>query len=193
MLVLDPEYPATPAELRFDGTASDDLRARFIAALRISPRLSYSLYHQVMPGESIDGAATVSWQQLSFLEPGVSHEDTVYRPLLPGEEVSIAHVWPAPAMTYGHGYRAVYRQRHRIWRPLRYGPTALWQPQPLLRLPGTPAHGLLPSRLAHAYAQPELKRGLPLWRIVLYELAELALPPAMTIGDGALWDGRCIT
>ena len=177
MLVLDPEYPATPAELRFDGTASDDLRARFIAALRISPRLSYSLYHQVMPGESIDGAATVSWQQLSFLEPGVSHEDTVYRPLLPGEEVSIAHVVASASDEPDMGMDIGLYTDNGTEFGARYGmgPQPFGNPN-LSYGSQAPLHmGFYHLDWLTAYAQPELKRGLPLWRIVLYEsLAELA-------------------
>ena len=177
MLAQDAAYPATPPALKFDPVGSDGLRASFIAALRVSPKLDYALYHQVMPGDVPSQSPPLLWSDLSFLDGGESHDDTFYQALKAGEGVSIAHVLATasdePDMgmdiglytdngtdfgdDYGMGLQPFGNPN------LSYGSQA-------------PLHmGFYHLDWLTQFAQPDLKRGLPLWRITLYDaLARLA-------------------
>ena len=177
MLASDPEYPLTPEDLRFTGTAGTASTERFLGAIRVNPRLGYGLYRQVLPGNPGATDTVLTWSDLSFLPAGTSHRGTVYAPLSPGDAVSIASVLatasdePDFGMDVGlytdngseHG--AVYGLGHQPFgNPnLAYGSQA-------------PLHmGFYHLDWLTRTAQPDLLRTLPLWRINLYrDLARLA-------------------
>ncbi len=177
MLAEDPDYPPTPTALNFNTVNAGDFPSRFVAAVRISPRLSYPLYHQVMPGEVGEADRRMHWPELSFLDPGESHRGTVYRALVPGERVSIAHVLASasdePDMGMDIGLYTDngtdFGQRYGMGQQPFGNPNLSYGSQAPLHM------GFYHLDWLTAFAQPELQRGLPLWRIVLYEsLAELA-------------------
>ncbi|MDP5071590.1 MAG: hypothetical protein NWQ45_11880 [Congregibacter sp.] len=87
-----PNYASRPDALAFTADAVD-LRAAFLRAIRVNPELAYALYRQTTVEDAhVPPALAESFEQLSFLEGGVSHDSIVYIALTPGEWVAPAHV-----------------------------------------------------------------------------------------------------
>lgn len=177
MLAQDAAFPATPAALKFNPVDTGRLRGSFIAALRISPELDYALYHQVMPGEVPLQSPPLLWSDLSFLGPGESHDDTRYQALEVGGSVSIAHVLATasdePDMGMDIGLYTdngtEFGQHYGMGQQPFGNPNLSYGSQAPLHM------GFYHLDWLTQFAQPDLKRGLPLWRITLYDaLARLA-------------------
>lgn len=178
MIEGDPEYPPTPAQLNFDASNKTDFPGRFIDALRISPRLDYGLYRQVMPGDVIPpDSETLSWSDLSYLPSGDSAQDRIYLPLTPGSRVSAAHILASASDEPDLGMDVGLYSNNDTDAGARYGLGE--QPFGNPNLPygsQAPLHmGFYHLDAVTELAQPSLKRTLPLWRIKQYEeLARLA-------------------
>ncbi len=178
MIANDPEYPPTPEALLFDASDADDLRRQFIAALRISPRLNYGLYRQVMADDVIaPGTETLGWSDLSYLPSGDSVQEREYLPLTAGERISPAYILASASDEPDLGMDVGLYANNSTAAGARYGLGE--QPFGNPNLPygsQAPLHmGFYHLDVITEFAQPTLKRTLPLWRIKQYEeLARLA-------------------
>ncbi|MDG1829152.1 MAG: hypothetical protein P8H66_08015 [Luminiphilus sp.] len=178
MIEGNPEYPPTPVELTFNGSNKTDFQGRFIAALRISPRLDYGLYRQVMAGDVISSEAkTLGWSDLSYLPSGDSVQERAYLPLTVGALVSPAYILASASDEPDLGMDVGLYSDNDTDVGARYGLGE--QPFGNPNLPygsQAPLHmGFYHLDAVTQLAQPSLKRTLPLWRIKQYEeLARLA-------------------
>jgi len=177
MLASNPIYPPTPDGLRFKDVAADSAVADFLAAIRVNPRLGYSLYRQVMPGDPAAPGLSLTWADLSFLPPGESHQDTAYAAIVPGEKVSIASVLATASDEPDFGMDVGLYINNGSEHGMVYG----LGEQPFGN-PNLPYGSQAPLHMGFYHldwltrtAQPDLLRTLPLWRITLYrDLARLA-------------------
>lgn len=178
MIEEDPEYPPTPVALRFDPSDSSDWRGQFLAALRISPRLAYGLYRQVMTDEFITAEdETLGWSDLSYLPSGESVETRMYLPLTPGALISPAHILSSASDEPDLGMDVGLYSNNKTDAGARYGLGEQPFGNPNLSYGSqAPLHmGFYHLDALTRFAQPSLKRTLPLWRIKQYEaLADLA-------------------
>ncbi|EAQ98872.1 hypothetical protein [Congregibacter litoralis] len=85
-------YASRPEGLAFSADA-DDLRDAFLRAIRVNPELAYPLYRQsTVEDPAVPPLKAQRFDDLSFLDGGVSHDSIVYIALESGEHVAPAHV-----------------------------------------------------------------------------------------------------
>ncbi len=86
-----PRYPPLPDQLVFrTGGPTGALRGRFIAALRINPRVPLSLFIQPRPGTDLQGVTVVQPERVTFLK--TLDLDQPFIELAEGESVSALDV-----------------------------------------------------------------------------------------------------
>ncbi|MEW6188297.1 MAG: phospholipase [Thermodesulfobacteriota bacterium] len=83
-------YPACPPALDFSASKENDLRLRFLKALRLNPEMKLPLFVMLLPGVPQPAKKPLSWSVISVLAH--NFENTVYMPLQPGEKVRILDV-----------------------------------------------------------------------------------------------------
>ncbi len=178
MIAGNPDYPPTPTALRFNASDVSDRRGRFIAALRISPRLEYGLYRQVMTDDVISASdEPLAWSELSYLPSGDAEQERLYLSLSSGARVSPAHVLSSASDEPDLGMDVGLYSDNGTEVGAQYGLGE--QPFGNPNLPygsQAPLHmGFYHLDPLTQFAQPSLKRTLPLWRVIQYEeLARLA-------------------
>jgi len=169
-------YPPTPEALLWQNNAAP-ITARFLSAVRVNPRLSYSLYVGPSPERTAPMEDALPWSALSFLGGGDAQQASRYWAVEEGAPVSIAEVLATASdepdlgmdiglfedngtpfgKTYGFGLQPFGNPN------LDYGSQA-------------PFHmGFYHLDWLARVAQPDLLRTFPLWRIALFgELADMA-------------------
>ena len=178
MIAGNPDYPPTPTALRFNASDVSDRRGQFIAALRISPRLEYGLYRQVMTDDVISASdETLAWSELSYLPSGDAEQERLYLSLSSGARVSPAHILSSASDEPDLGMDVGLYSDNDTEVGAQYGLGE--QPFGNPNLPygsQAPLHmGFYHLDALTQFAQPSLKRTLPLWRVIQYEeLARLA-------------------
>ena len=165
-----PLYPPRPDNLAFATRPERSLRDRFLAALRINPRLPYRLYRQHMPSEPMVDAA-LSWSDLSFLDSGLSHTDVRYIEIEHGELVSPAHILASASdePDFGMDIGLFNNNGTEFGRDYGFGEQPFGNPN-LDYGSQAPFHmGFYHLDWLTRTAQPNLLRTGPLWRVALYD------------------------
>lgn len=86
-----PNYPRLPDQLVFrEGAPAEDLRVRFIAALRINPRLPLTLFIQPRLGADLRGRTLITPDHVTFLK--TLELDQPFVEIVEGESVSALDV-----------------------------------------------------------------------------------------------------
>ena len=168
-------YAPRPEALAFSATAKD-LRRAFLEAIRVNPTLSYTLYRQEMvEDEPIPGP--LSWDSLSILSTGISHETVTYRPLAVGDLVAPAYVIASASDEPDFGMDIGLFEDNGTEFGARYGFGVQPFGNPNLEYGSqAPFHmGFYHLDLLTRTLQPDLLRTYPAWRVSLFgALSEFA-------------------
>ena len=170
------QYPPTPVPLSWHKNTAA-IQARFLSAIRVNPRLSYSLYVGPSPERTPPMVGALPWSALSFLGGGDAQQASRYWAVEEGAFVSIAEVLatasdePDLGMDIGlfEDNGTAFGQRYGFGQQPFGNPNLDYGSQ-------APFHmGFYHLDWLTRLAQPDLLRTYPLWRIALYgELADLA-------------------
>lgn len=169
-------YPPTPASLLWRNSTGP-ITARFLAAIRVNPRLSYQLYVGPSPEQATPMKKALPWSSLSFLGGENAQQASRYWALEKGEPVLIANVLatasdePDLGMDIGlfEDNGTAFGQHYGFGQQPFGNPNLDYGSQ-------APFHmGFYHLDWLTRLAQPDLLRTYPLWRIALFgELADTA-------------------
>jgi hypothetical protein len=89
-----PSYPPLPDALAFraDAASADELRRRFVAAVRINPESRLALFVQLPPGQGADGRVTLRESDVTVLKRTESTKFNTFVALKEGDPVSVLDV-----------------------------------------------------------------------------------------------------
>ncbi|WOJ95092.1 hypothetical protein R0135_07945 [Congregibacter variabilis] len=163
-------YAPRPDALAFQAGA-EDLRNAFLRAIRVNPTLGYSLYRQTtVEDPSIAPGLVKSFDELSFLNGGVSHESIVYVALTAGELVAPAHVLASGSDEPDFGLDIGLFEDNDTDFAADYGFGTQPFGNPNLDYSSqAPFHmGFYHLDWVTRKAQPDLLRTYPEWRVSLY-------------------------
>ncbi len=169
-------YPPTPAPLSWQNNTGH-IQARFLAAIRVNPRLSYSLYVGPSPERTAPMGDALPWSALSFLGGGDAQQASRYWAVEEGAPVSIAEVLATASDEPDLGMDIGLFEDNGTAFGQQYGFGVQPFGNPNLDYGSqAPFHmGFYHLDWLTRLAQPDLLRTYPLWRIALYgELADLA-------------------
>ena len=169
-------YPPTPAPLLWQNSTAS-IQARFLAAIRVNPRLSYSLYVGPSPERTAPMGDALPWSSLSFLGGGDAQQASRYWAVEEGAFVSIAEVLATASDEPDLGMDIGLFEDNGTAFGQQYGFGVQPFGNPNLDYGSqAPFHmGFYHLDWLTRLAQPDLLRTYPLWRIALFgELADLA-------------------
>ncbi|WP_439105775.1 hypothetical protein [Congregibacter sp.] len=170
-------YAPRPDSLAFTADAAD-LRDAFLRAIRVNPELDFALYRQTTVDDPAVPADLVQrFDDLSFLDGGVSHNSIVYIALQSGELVAPAHVLASGSDEPDFGLDIGLFEDNGTDFGDRYGFGTQPFGNPNLEYSSqAPFHmGFYHLDWMTRKAQPDLLRTYPEWRVSLFrELSRFA-------------------
>ncbi|HEX7440991.1 MAG TPA: hypothetical protein VF319_12945, partial [Caldimonas sp.] len=101
-----PVYPPRPAALAFraEGAAPEELRRRFLAAVRINPESRLTLFLQAPPGQPRDARPVMPESEVATLKRNETLHTTTFVALRPGEAVPVIDVVATASDEPDHGF-----------------------------------------------------------------------------------------
>jgi len=169
-------YPPAPMPLLWQNSTAS-IQARFLSAIRVNPRLSYSLYVGPSPERPAPMGDALPWSALSFLGAGDAQQASRYWAVEEGAPVSVAEVLATASDEPDLGMDIGLFEDNGTAFGQQYGFGVQPFGNPNLDYGSqAPFHmGFYHLDWLTRLAQPDLLRTYPLWRIALYgELADLA-------------------
>jgi hypothetical protein len=164
-----PWYAPRPDALAFSADAANP-RLAFLRAIRVNPTLPYTLYRQLTVEEPPERGPDLTFGDLSFLGPGVSHRETGYLALAPGAALAPAHVLASASDEPDFGMDVGLFEDNGTDFGESYG----FGRQPFGN-PNLPYGSQAPFHMGFYHldwltrrAQPGLLRTYPDWRVSLY-------------------------